>query len=172
MLVKISWNITLNVRSYETVNHPDTARWDGRRVLTNQRLNTTNKMSLPFLYCAINYYNTNIMFFKSCNKTAYHWCYIIHRITTKSVGLKWFDTLTFTDSADHHVTARKRTSADLMLGQRRCQVRWEGDIDQSALEHACQSNLSVSCPYWRWFVIDYIGIKIYLCNTIKSNIIT
>ena len=66
---------------------------------------------------------------------------------------------------DHRVTARKWTSADLMLGQRRDQVRWEGDIDQSALEHACQSD-------WRWFVADHIGIKIYLCNTIKSNIIT
>ena len=26
----------------------------------------------------------------------------------------------------------------------------------------CQSNLSVSCPYWRWFVTDHIGRKIYL----------
>ena len=93
-------------------------------------------------------------------------------ITTKPVGLKWFDTLTFTDGVDHRITARKWTSADLMLGQRRGQVRLEGYIDQSALEHACQSNLSVSCPYWRWFVTDHIGIKIYLCNTIKFNIIT
>ena len=112
------------------------------------------------------------VFSTSCNKTAYHWCYIIHRITTKPVGLKWFDTLTFTCGVDHRVTARKWTSADLMLGQRRGQVRWEGDIDQSALEHACQSNLSVSCTYWQWFMTDHIGIKIYLCNTIKSNIIT
>ena len=112
------------------------------------------------------------VFFKSCNKTAYHWWYIIHRITTKPVGLKWFDTLTFTCGVDHRVTARKWTSADLMLGQRSGQVRWEGDIDQSALEHACQSNLSVSCRYWQWFMTDHIGIKIYFCNTIESNILT
>ena len=62
--------------------------------------------------------------------------YNVHRITTKPVGLKWFDTLTFTCDVDYHaITARKRTSADLMLGQHRGQVRWEGDIDQSALEH-------------------------------------
>ena len=112
------------------------------------------------------------VFSTSCNKTAYHWCYIIHRITTKPVGLKWFDTLTFTCGVDHRVTARKWTSADLMLGQRRGQVKWEGDIDQSAVEHACQSNLSVSCSYWQWFMTDHIGIKISLCNTIKSNILT
>ena len=112
------------------------------------------------------------VFSTSCNKTVYHWCYIIHRITTKPVGLKWFDTLTFTCGVDHRVTARKWTSADLMLGQRCGQLRWEGDIDQSALEHACQSNLSVSCPYWQWFMTDHIGIKIYLCNTFKSNILT
>ena len=112
------------------------------------------------------------VFSTSCNKTAYHWCYIIHRITIKLVGFKWFDTLTFTFVVDYRVTARKWTSADLMLGQRRGQVRWKGDIDQSALEHACQSNLSVSCPYWQWFMTDHISIKIYLCNTIKSNILT
>ena len=80
----------------------------------------TNTMSLHFLYRAI----TRILCFsKSCNKTAYHWWYFIHRITTKPVGLKWFDTLTFTGGADHRVTAHKWTSADLMLGQRRGQVR-------------------------------------------------
>ena len=108
---------------------------------------------------------TRILCFpKSCNKTAYHWCYIIHRITTKSVSLQWFDTLTFTDNADC-----KWASAALRLGQRRGQVRWEGDIDQSAFANVCQSDLSVSRPYWRWFVMDYIGIKIYLCNTIKFD---
>ena len=40
------------------------------------------------------------VFSTSCNKTAYHWCYI-HRITTKPVGLKWFDTPTFTCGIDH-----------------------------------------------------------------------
>ena len=126
------------------------------------------------IFCIVQSITTTriLCFSKSCNKTAYHWCYIIHRITTKPVGLKWFDTLTFTDGVDHRVTSRKWTSADLMLGQRRGQVRWEGDIDQSALEHAWQSNLSASCLYGRWFVTDYIGMKIYLCNNIKSNIIT
>ena len=121
--------------------------WGPNRPVTDQSAFEHNKHDVLALFVSCNQILQHKYYVFPNRVIKQHITDVIHRITTKPVGLKWFVTLTFTDGVDHRVTARKVTSADLMLGQRRVHVRWEGDVDQSALKHACQSNLSVSCPY-------------------------